>query len=193
MLGVRANALGKKAFVNPLEKAEDEVRYSTELSGAVAEDIEILSVTVLPHTRSGNVQYNKSDSNSTNEKIGAVVNIFLKNKTSEDIYPQVKLGGKTTCEYLDTYPQQISWASTPDTRADRKYDKELSSEFAQFVPITTYIPAGAVDCYSFNITDGRLIYDGVSLEITLGGKSGSMTLYADYPYVSVALSEEKQP
>ena len=80
MLGVRTSAIGKKAFVNPLEKDENEVRFSTELSGAVAEDIEILSVTVLPHTKSGNVQYNKSDSNSTNEKIGAVVNIFLKNK-----------------------------------------------------------------------------------------------------------------
>ena len=42
-----------------------------------------------------------------------------------------------------------------------------------------------IDCYSFNITDGSLIYDGVSLEITANGKNGSMTLYADYQYVSI--------
>lgn len=78
LLSVRAGAVSKKAFANPLEKAEDEVRFSTELSGSIAEDIEILGVTVLPHTKSGNVQFNSSDSNSTNEKIGAVVNIFLK-------------------------------------------------------------------------------------------------------------------
>lgn len=185
LFGTQARAFNDAEFVNPLDKAENEVRFSTELVGDISEDIEILSVTVLPHTKSGNVEYNSTDSNSTNEKIGAVVHIYLRNKTSENIYPQVTLGGKTACEYLDSYPQQISWASTPDTRASRKYDKELSNEFEHFIPATTHIPAGAVDCYSFNITDGSLIYDGVSLEITANGKSGSMTLYADYQYVSI--------
>lgn len=185
LFGAQASAFNDNEFANPLEKPENEVRFSTELVGDISEDIEVLSVTVLPHTKSGNVEYNSTDSNSTNEKIGAVINVFIRNKTSEDIHPQVTLGGKTACEYLDSYPQQISWASTPDTRASRKYDKELSNEFEHFIPATTHIPAGAVDCYSFNITDGRLIYDGVSLDITANGKSGSMTLYADYQYVSI--------
>ncbi len=186
LLGVtQAAALCRDEHKNPLERLENEVRFSTELVGNITEDIEILGVTVLPHTKSGNVEYNSTDSNSTNEKIGAVVHVYLRNKTQEDIYPQVTLGGKTACEYLDGYPQQISWASSPDTRASRKYDKELSNEFEHFIPLTAHIPAGAVDCYSFNITDGSLIYDGVSLEITANEKSGSMTLYADYQYVSI--------
>ncbi len=185
LFGIQASAFNDAEFANPLEKPENEVRFSTELVGNITEDIEVLGITVLPHTKSGNIQYNSTDSNSTNEKIGAVVHIYLRNKTGEDIYPQVTLGGKTACEYLDSYPQQISWASTPDTRTSRKYDKELSNEFEYFIPATTHIPAGAVDCYSFNITDGSLIYNGVSLEITANGKNGSMTLYADYQYVSI--------
>ena len=185
LFGTQASALTVGEFNNPLERPENEVRFSTELKGNISEDIEILGVSVLPHTKSGNIEYNITDSNSTNNNIGAVVHIYLKNNTDEIIYPQVKLGGKTACEYLDSYPQKISWASTPDTRAERKYDKELSDEFDSFVPATTYIPAGAVDCYSFNIADGSLIYDGILFASSANGKSVSMTLYADYQYVSI--------
>ncbi len=185
LFGMSVSASNVRKHTNLLERPENEVRFSTELTGDITEDIEILAVNVLPHTKSGNIEYNITDSNSTNDKIGAVIHVYLKNKTGEDIYPQVTLGGKSVCEYLDSYPQQISWASTPDTRASRKYDKELSNEFEHFIPATTHIPSGAVDCYSFNITDGSLIYDGISLEITANGKSGSMTLYADYQYVSI--------
>ncbi len=170
---------------NPLEKNEADVRFSTALTGDVSEDIEVIGITVLPHVKSGNVAYELTDPNSSNEAIGAVIHIYIRNKTNEDIYPEVLFGGKKATQYLQEYPQQISWASTPDTRVDRRYDKQLSEEFDSFVPLTTYIPAGSVDCYSINITDGNLIYDGLLFEITANGKSGSMMLYADYQYVNI--------
>ncbi len=185
LLGVPANAVGlRSGYKNPLKCDENSVRFSSVLSGTLADDLEIVGVTVLAHTKTGNVAFEYSDSNSTNVEIGALLNIYIKNNTSSDIYPELKFNGKTACEYLDVYPQKICWANTPDTRVNKAY--RTSDEFASFKELTTYIPAGGIDCYSINVTDGNLLYGGLKMDITANGKSASAILYGDYQYISVS-------
>lgn len=167
---------------------ENQVRYSTALTGELAGSLEIVGVTVMPLVKSGNVAYEPKDSYSKKTDLGALLHIYIKNNSGADISPQVTFNGKTASELIDLADNTVSWANTPDTRANRKYDKERpnADEFVNFIPLTTYIPAGAVDCYSINICDAKLLYDGIRFVVTAGGQSAQATLYGDYPYVAVS-------
>jgi len=167
---------------------ENRVRFSTALTGELAESLEIIGVTVMPLVKSGNIAYEPKDAYSKKTDLGALLHIYIKNNSGRDISPQVTFNGKTASELIDLADNTVSWANTPDTRANRKYDKERpnADEFANFIPLTTHIPAGAVDCYSINICDAKLLYDGIDFVVTAQGKSARATLYGDYPYVSVS-------
>jgi len=173
-----------------LSRPEEEVRFSTSLTGELADSLEIVGVTVLPLVKSGNIAFESSDSYSAKTDLGALLNIYIKNKSSSQISPQVTFNGKTASQLIDQADNTVSWANTPDTRANRKYDKDRlpggDPEFANFIPLTTYIPAGDVDCYSINICDAKLLYNGIDFVITADGKSASAKLYGDYQYVNVS-------
>lgn len=174
-----------------LNRTEDKVRFTTSLTGELADSLEILGVTILPLKKSGNVGYNPSDTYSKKNDLGSLIHIYVKNKSNAPIYPQVTFNGKTASDLLDLNNNTVSWASTPDTRSNRKYDLERPGEdgningFRPFSPLSVHIPAGAIDCYSINICDAKLLYNGIELEISAGGKSASAMLYGDYQYVTV--------
>lgn len=167
---------------------EDQVRFSTALTGELAGSLEIIGVTVMPLVKSGNIAYEPKDSYSKKTDLGSLLHIYIKNNSGRDISPRVTFNGKTASELIDLADNTVSWANTPDTRANRKYDKERpnSTEFINFIPLTAHIPAGAVDCYSINICDANLLYDGIDFQITAEGKSARATLYGDYPYIAVS-------
>ncbi|HOU09691.1 MAG TPA: hypothetical protein PL044_03610 [Clostridiales bacterium] len=175
---------GRKTLAVP----EDRVRFSTALTGELADSLEIAGVTVMPLTKSGHIAYEPKDSYSKKTDLGALLHIYIRNISGRDISPQVTFNGKTAGELIDLADNTVSWANTPDTRANRKYDKERpnADEFKNFIPLTTHIPAGAVDCYSINICDAKLLYGGIDFAVTADGKSASAKLYGDYPYVSVS-------
>ena len=173
-----------------LNRTEHNTRFSTLLTGELADSLEIVGVTVLPLVKSGNVAFESKDSYSKKKDIGSLLNIYIKNNSAQPISPQVTFNGKTATSLIDLADNTVSWANTPDTRANRKYDKDRDvdgkNEFINFIPLSDYIPAGAVDCYSINICDAKILYDGIVFEITANSKSAVATLYGDYPYVTVS-------
>ena len=190
-MGVAA-ASNRELYVNPLIKSEQEMRMTGHLVGELSNDIELLGVTVIPHIRSNNVEYERKDYNSAKPDIGALLNIYIKNQSSEAITPAVTFNGKTATQHIISNNHSVSWANTPDTRGDRRFDKErlnkdgsISQELSDFIPLSTEIMPNAVDCYSINVTDGKLLYDGLEMVITANGKSATATLYADHPFLNV--------
>lgn len=173
-----------------LQRVESEVRLSSSLVGELADGLEIIGVTVLPLVKSGNVAFESSDSYSKKTDIGSLLHIYIKNNSAHPISPQVTFNGKTASELIDLADNTVSWANTPDTRVNRKYDKDRDvngkNEFVNFIPLSDYIPAGAVDCYSINVCDAKLLYDGIAFEISASGKTAVATLYGDYQYVNVS-------
>ncbi len=175
-----------------LKVPEDAVRFSTELTGELAQSLTIVGVTVMPLVKSGKITFEARDNYSRKTDIGSLLHIYVKNTSEGQISPHLTFNGKTATELLDLGDNTVSWASTPDTRENRKYDKERileegkENEFDNFTPLTTYIPAGAVDCYSLNICDAKLLYDGIDLAITADGKTATAKIYGDYQYVDVA-------
>ena len=172
-----------------LLKPETEVRMSTALEGELAGSLELAGVTVLPLVKSGNIAYESSDRCSKKTDIGSLLHIYIRNKTDREISPQVTFNGMTASALLDRADNTVSWASTPDTRANRKYDIDRvpggDSDLGDFVPLSTAIPPGKTDCYSLNVCDAGFLYDGIDFVITAGGKSASAKLYGDYPYVAI--------
>ncbi len=175
-----------------LNRPEAQTRFSTALVGELADSLEIIGVTVMPLVKSGNVAFEPKDSYSKKTDLGSLIHIYIKNKSDQPISPQITFNGKTASELIDLAENTVSWANTPDTRANRKYDKERLSdanrntEFDNFIPLSTFIPAGAVDCYSINICDAKLLYSGIDFTILANGENATAKLYGDYQYVTVS-------
>jgi hypothetical protein len=174
-----------------LNRPEAQTRFSTALVGELADSLEIIVVTVMPLIKSGNVAFEPKDSYSKKTDIGSLIHIYIKNKSDRSISPQITFNGKTASELIDLANNTVSWANTPDTRANRKYDKERNvseenNEFTNFIPLTTHIPAGSIDCYSINICDANLLYKGINLSVAADGKTAAAKIYGDYQYVTVS-------
>ena len=188
-LSPQATGLNSKNSLS-LNLPEENVRFSTALVGELSDSLEIVGVTVLPLVKSGNIAFESKDSYSKKTDIGSLIHIYVKNKSNQQISPQITFNGKTASELIDLANNTVSWANTPDTRANRKYDKDRiqsgDSEFAYFIPLTTYIPSGAVDCYSINICDANLLYNGIDFSITAEGKTATAKIYGDYQYVNIS-------
>lgn len=189
-LSPEATGLSSKKSLT-LNLSEENVRFSTALVGELADSLEIIGVTVMPLVKSGNVAFEPKDSYSKKTDLGSLIHIYIKNKSDRSISPQITFNGKTACELIDQADNTVSWANTPDTRANRKYDKERNAseennEFTNFIPLTTHIPAGSVDCYSINICDANLLYSGINLNLAADGKSANAMIYGDYQYITVS-------
>lgn len=176
----------KEPFINPLMRSEEDFRMTTALIGELASDIELMGVTVIPHVKSGVIANEPWDDNGRKDDIGALLNIYIRNNSTETITPHLTFNGKTANDHILEKNHSVSWANTPCTRQNRLFDKEREgNEFDNFIPLSTELESGAIDAYSINVTDGNLLYEGLELIIEANGKTASATLFADHPFFNV--------
>ncbi|MHB8962489.1 MAG: hypothetical protein ACYC5K_04975 [Saccharofermentanales bacterium] len=118
----------------------------------ISEDIEmeILGVTVTPHVVSGEIpSYDREDPFAFSERQGALIKIFVYNKSTEQSFDgEVLFNGKTGQQMLDE--KIVSWCSVPDTRASAGN-------------LTTEIPSLALDVYTLNVIDSRFYEEGLTV------------------------------
>jgi hypothetical protein len=144
-------------------------------------NVEIVGLCVVPHTVSGEISSYSFDTLSTNEKLGALLHVFVKNNQAE-IQPTVLWNGQTASELLAN--DTLTWANTPDTRNAPETQAYAANPD---LVVSTAIPSGAVDVYTINTLDGGFVYDNLTLTVkdSNSGKLASAVIAPSVPEISV--------